>query len=108
MLDLGTLGGASSRAESINDLGQIVGSAQLSGGTKNHAFLCADEKRNDLGALDGGDSAAIRINKHGHIVGTNGTWSFLYEAGTMIDLMTLLPRETGWKSLNVRCINDTG
>lgn len=38
LTDLGTLGGATSQAEGINDLGHIVGTSQATSGV-NHAFL---------------------------------------------------------------------
>lgn len=108
MVDLGTLGGTESRANSINDRGDIVGAASVSGTNKPHAFLYIEGKMSDLGTLNGSDSNALCINKTGQIVGTSGPRGFLYSGGKMIDLTTLLPPNSGWKSLNPRCINDRG
>jgi len=108
MLDLGTLGGATSRANSINDEGRVVGTAAVTGGKTQHAFLYADGKMADLGSLNGADSQALSINNSGHIVGTSGGRGFLYSQAKMVDLMTVLPSHTLWKSLVPRCINDKG
>ncbi len=96
---LGTLGGDSSRANAINDAGQVVGAADTS--LKNpanaggrmirdpffaHAFLYADGKMQDLGALNGNESEARAINSSGQIVGQVGGYfghAFLYSDGQM-------------------------
>jgi hypothetical protein len=41
-------------------------------------------------------------------LGTSGSRGFLYSDGKMKDLDTLLPSNSGWKSLVPRCINDGG
>ena len=53
MIDLGTLGGASSGAEAVNDSGQVVGGSQTASGA-NHAFLWTQAGGMvDLGTLGG-------------------------------------------------------
>ncbi len=80
LLDLGTLGGESSYAYGINDLGQVVGSFMTAQG-EMHAFLYDESGMHDLNDLfedlSGWDylMAAYDINNNGEIVGigmTNG------------------------------------
>ena len=66
--DLGTLGGPSSQANAINNLGSIVGTSSLSSGVV-HAFIYRAGVMRDLGALAGGWSQANAINDAGVVVG---------------------------------------
>lgn len=68
MQNLGTFGGAWSIGESINDAGQVAGSASNSrGGT--HAFLYSNGKLTNIAGKAKGNSSGIAINNSGHIVG---------------------------------------
>ena len=71
--DLGTLGGSSSTAYGVNNLGDVVGSSALAGSTsiqKNHAFLwTAATGMQDLGTLGGDASVAYAINDAKQVVG---------------------------------------
>ncbi len=92
LVDLGTLGGQSSRAHAINDRGEIVGIADTAGAA--HAFLWRSGRMIDLGTLGGGFSEAFDINSWGHVVGYSTTASgeahaFLWRNGRMSDLGTL-------------------
>ena len=71
--DLGTLGGATSRAYGINQQTQIVGTARTADGTE-HAFLWQDGQMNDANDLLPSDSGwtltiAFAIDQQGAIVG---------------------------------------
>ncbi len=91
--NLGTLGGATSRAYAINDCGYVVGEADNVDGD-THAFLYAYEKMIDLGTLGGDESIAYDINDAGVVVGYSESYpynrarAFLYD-GTMHNLGTL-------------------
>jgi probable HAF family extracellular repeat protein len=93
--DLGTLGGANSRALDINNRGEIVGFAYPARG-EYHAFLYRDGSMRDLGTLGGVASQAFALNDRGEIVGwaqrapsVNSTHGFLYRDGAMVGLGTL-------------------
>ena len=72
IIDLGTLGGASANAASINNYGEVVGEADILGGTR-HAFHWYEGTITDLGySLPGPWSSAQDINHFGEIIILNG------------------------------------
>jgi probable HAF family extracellular repeat protein len=72
IVDLGTLGGAASNAEAINEHGQVAGWSETAGGNR-HAFLYSNGIMQDLGTLTGGsDSYATALNDRGQVVGYSG------------------------------------
>ena len=91
--DLGTLGGSSSYACSLNDAGQVAGYSYTAGAVM-HGFEYSGGSMSDLGTLGGSTSYARGINDTGQIVGystitTGATRAFLYSGGSMSDLGTL-------------------
>ena len=66
--DLGTLGGTSSVAYSVNARGWVAGTASLTGDTARHAVLWRKETMTDLGTLGGPNSTAFfPLNDKGEV-----------------------------------------
>jgi probable HAF family extracellular repeat protein len=102
---LGTLGGPSSEAFGINDLGHVVGTSATTGGFFPHGFLYTGGPLIGLGTLGGHTSAAISINNSDQIAGYSDTFgggrhAFLYSNGTLQDLQTLGGPESQASAIN--------
>jgi probable HAF family extracellular repeat protein len=113
--DLGTLGGDNGEAYYINDAGAVVGRADVPGSQSHHAFLWERGVMADLGVLDGQPcSTAIDVNSKGQIIidtgicGVGGGPGALWENGTLYDLNTLIPPNSGVTVGDVNFINDRG
>ena len=86
--DLGTLGGATSYAFSVNEANQVAGYSSVNGTT--HAFLYSNSKTVDLGTISGASSSyGYALNYNGNVTGISGGHGFLYNNGAMIDLGAL-------------------
>lgn len=80
MVDLGTLGGATSHATALNNRGQVVGYSETASG-EQHAFLWQHGRMVDLGAVAGeGVSEATDVNDRGQVVGRVGDQAVLWTA----------------------------
>ena len=131
-------GGTNSSAYGINNAGQVVGESEtspivdptprlegraLTPGFRLqafpfegiHAFLWTEGAgMKDLGHLGGGKSRALAISNKGMVVGTStlidgSNRAFRWtQAGGMIDLNTLLPRNSGWVLTAAWDVNDEG
>ena len=100
-----TLGGTWSTAQAINDLGQVVGTSQISGDMSYHGFIYYKGTITDIGLINPYD-----INNPGQVVGLYNTEingdstvrSFIYSNGVLTDLGTILshpvadPRAQSW------------
>jgi probable HAF family extracellular repeat protein len=111
-----TIGGNPQLVFAINDAGEIVGAAAFPNAPFD-ALLWRKGVATDLGHLDDCSSLAFGINSHGQVVG--GTFScadgtqthtraFLWENGSMVDLNTLIPHNSGFRMVEAEAINDRG
>lgn len=117
-IDLGTLGGAASWANCINDAGQIVGTAYNSQHVYHSTLfdLTGDGNNIDLGTLGGEKSQACSINDAGQIVGSADNSqgdgrATLFDptgAGNNIELNTLIDPASGWILKYASDINNSG
>ncbi len=95
LLNLGSLGGGTSVAVSINDNGLVAGFSTLADGSE-HGFLydLQTSTMTDLGALDDGPSRARGMDQSGRVVGmsdtADGNRAFLWDNGLMYNLNDLL------------------
>jgi probable HAF family extracellular repeat protein len=111
--DLGTLGGDSSWANGINNVGYVIGGSYYNSSGASHAFLW-NGGWIDLGTLGGINSEAMGLNDLGQIVGysetaSGDTHAFLWENGHgMQDLNNLIPGNSGWELLRALAINKDG
>jgi len=115
MIDLGTLGGTFGRADSINRVGHIVGLSSPPSDGPVFAFLWKNGVMQNLGTVDGDPcSEGLFINARDQIVG--GSWdcggefqhSFLWENGSIVDLLSLVPPGSGMQFKVPASINDRG
>ncbi len=116
--DLGNFGGIFSNGWAINNHDQVVGSAgreYVEDGTANlypiSAFLYSDGVRHNLGSMiPNGNSSAYDINDQGQVVGftdtPTGGLAYLYAAGSMVLLDTLIDPASGWTVVNAVGINE--
>jgi probable HAF family extracellular repeat protein len=104
-----TLGGTWSTAIAINELGQVIGTSQISGDASSHGFIYHKGRITDIGSI-----YPYNINNLGQVVGHYNTEingdptvrSFIYSDGTLTDLGTISsdPRAQSWAN----GINDFG
>jgi probable HAF family extracellular repeat protein len=115
-LDMQITGFIGGSAKGINNSGQVVGSGALviAGSSGAGAFLYSDGVVTGLNALGGfTSSSANAINSTGAVVGSSNLsspsegFAFLYTAGTLTDLNTLVANDIGTRLNNATGINDS-
>jgi probable HAF family extracellular repeat protein len=114
LTDLGTLGGTFSTTFWLNDEGDVVGAATTATEFL-HAALWRKGVITDLGTLDGDCfSLASAINSNRQIVGQSFSCDFstvravLWENGSIIDLNTVIPANSGLFLVDGFNINNRG
>lgn len=113
-VNLGTLGGNGSSAQSVNNSGVVVGWSYDSTNVGPKAFRYANGLMQPLAMFPGAiSSIANDVNEHGDIVGWASTLNtmsaFIYRHnGEMIDLKTLIDPNSGWTLHTANAINDFG
>jgi probable HAF family extracellular repeat protein len=116
MTDLTTLGGDNAEATAVNSAGVVVGYSQSKGDTATHPFSYAKGKIYDLGAPKGSNDAwATAINDANVVVGdfrvspaSTTQHAFIYIRGTMTDLNSLIPKNSGYTLIDATAINNKG
>jgi probable HAF family extracellular repeat protein len=112
-------GGGSAIADSVNNRGQIVGNFSFDSSADFLPCLWQDENGSLIELEVYGDDpqgVAYQVNNQGQIAGFSGqgladvttAHSLLWENGTMIDLQTQVPADSGWLLEQALCINDRG
>src|SRR5690606_34485829 len=114
MHDLGVLpGGTQSIGASINANGTVVGISDVTGGLV-HPVLWTSDGVQDLGLIPSGISGfATGINDFGQVIGTNKTITgerkaVMYNNGSVINLNSLIPADSGWELNAGLDINNAG
>lgn len=110
IIDLGTLGGRSSHAYAINNVGQVVGSANIyPQGRRGHAFLWHKGRMRDIGRLPGyRSSLAVGINNHGQAVASTFKQNHTHQAFVWHQNRAYLGTLPGYRYSRALGINDQG
>jgi probable HAF family extracellular repeat protein len=105
--DLGTLGGATSYGNDINDAGDVVGHSLTATGA-DRAFLYRNDILQELPTLGGTYGQAYAINGSGAVVGqsydaNSDAFGFVYQSGQVSAIATL-----GGNYGDANAVNDSG
>jgi probable HAF family extracellular repeat protein len=110
MMDINT--DYSSAGYCINDKNQIAGAVYAKNGSYTHPYFY-DGSLKDIGTLGGNNGYSLGINYNGEVVGCSQTsdgddHAFIYSAGKMKDLNSVLLNGLGWTLTRATGINTAG
>jgi probable HAF family extracellular repeat protein len=120
LIDLGTFGGDNGEADWINKAGDVVGIAQkpifCPDGNGGDAFLWSHGVLHDLGTSGGFENSEVDFtNTNGQVVGYSFSCdpsiipdAFLWEKGSIVDLNSLIPSNSGFYLWAAEFISDRG
>jgi probable HAF family extracellular repeat protein len=117
LYDLGTLGGTLSLPTGLSVAGDVSGVSTTTNDELLHAVLWRNRHIKDLGTVSGDAcSWAWGLNIKDQVVGISlpapcdfsVAHAFLWEGGSMVDLNTLIPPNSGLQLVYAEAINDAG
>jgi RNA polymerase sigma factor (sigma-70 family) len=113
MIDLSSLDGAESTANSMNDNGTVVGVATIPTKGIRRAFIWENGSTRWLNASNSMESSGLAINNMGLAVGfarapKERYFACLWKGDGMWDLGNLVDIESGWQLVSAEAINDRG
>src|SRR5215472_11828075 len=113
-----------SDARGVNNRGQVVGEFLTQDGASFHGFLYSEGAVTDIGSSESPQTTAFAINDQQQVVGTTFVpyqttcldgpcvqykeHAFFYESGTLTDLNSLIPSDSGWELSWAFDINNHG
>ncbi len=113
LTDLGTLGGTLSSAVAVNNLDQVIAFSFTTNNAQFGGFIYRNGVVTDLGTLGGDYCSPSAINNLGQVVGDSAipsgdSHAFIWQNGTIADLNSNLPANSGWELFTALFINDSG
>ena len=111
LVDLGALSGIDPSVNAFNDFGWATGEACFAPEVHVEAFLFKAGTTIRLGNLGSPGSYGFGENNAGDVVGSSNSESyraFLWRDGTIYDLNSCIPVDSGWVLVSANGINDSG
>jgi probable HAF family extracellular repeat protein len=111
LVDLGTLPGRASSLNGFNRFGSACGEGEFYPPSQVEAFLVGNGTSTLLGNLGSPGSYAMSINDLGDVVGSSNSRSyraFLWREGSLYDLNSCIPTNSGWVLVDADGINNAG
>ena len=101
-----------SYAKDVNNQGHAVGQFLTADGTAFHAFLYSQGNFTDITPAGGPEAIANGVNNAAQVVGSasfaNKVHAFFYDNGEIVDLNSVIPRDSGWELTLAVDLNNHG